>query len=237
MDSRAWALIAFIAAACEKDEQHRSIEVEVVAAQVLLAGKDVSVRIDDAMMEKVRRHPDVASVFPRLLLRNPDIKETNLFAIVVDGIPASAVANDPELAAHFVEGATPVPMIVSTQGLELYNGRIAEAHGTPKLSELELWVAKRNKLSVPIAVSDGRRLEAVAVGISPRAASIGVTLPIGDVARWNREVAGDAAATSYESLHVTLRDESKLRSFDAWLDKTLGLKRRRSDTPVAEKSK
>jgi len=47
-----------------------------------------------------------------------------------------------------------------------------------------------------------RTVKIRAVGVSRRAIDLGITLPLSVVRRWNRELAGDAAAQRYSSAMV-----------------------------------
>jgi ABC-type lipoprotein release transport system permease subunit len=63
-----------------------------------------------------------------------------------------------------------------------------------------------------------RAVEGVLIGVSPKAMPIGMTLPIQYVRRWNQEFSGDAAASTYSSIIVTLEDKDQVAPFAAWLE-------------------
>lgn len=107
----------------------------------------------------------------------------------------------------------PVPVIVSPMLLELYNGSIARTHGLPRISGFlankvrgltftaELgrsFVTKRQT-----GTAKQRRL--ALVGISDRAQTLGLTVPLPYVQRWNAEYAGDKSAKEYSSVTVQVR--------------------------------
>jgi putative ABC transport system permease protein len=127
-----------------------------------------------------------------------------------------------------------VPVIVSNTLLELYNGQFATSHGLPVIGELEQFMVERGGLgrmrfeiglgdtmvagsNHDIAVGKRRRVEAVLVGISPKAMPIGVTMPLSYIRRWNQEFVGDEAANTYSSIVVTLKDKDRLAIFSQWL--------------------
>lgn len=138
-----------------------------------------------------------------------------------------------------------VPVIVSPTMLELYNGQFATSHGLPMVSELEAFMLERGGLSamrfylhlgtsvssnngdqVPAATGTGaekRTVEGLLLGISPKAMPIGMTMPIDYVERWNREYAGEDAATAYSTLVVTLREKDDVAPFAQWLREDLEL--------------
>jgi putative ABC transport system permease protein len=127
-----------------------------------------------------------------------------------------------------------VPVIVSNTLLELYNGQFATSHGLPVIGELEQFMVERGglgRMRFEIGLGDTmvagsnhdidagkrRRVEAVLVGISPKAMPIGVTMPISYIRRWNQEFVGDEAANTYSSIIVTLKDKDRLAVFSQWL--------------------
>jgi len=128
-----------------------------------------------------------------------------------------------------------VPVIISPAVLEIYNSQVASAHGLPVIGDVEMFLLNRGaeRLRFTIGLGDTmvagggkmaipgnqrRQVEAQLVGISDKAMPIGMTIPIEYVRRWNQEFAGDAAASTYSSIIVKLRDKDRLAPFSAWLE-------------------
>ncbi len=223
------------------------VEVVVVSPRATVLGKDASKPIGAGEIERIRGRREVVNVVPRMELRGralgaytfegQEIKfEVGGFT---DGIPASAV--EPALAATFVDldpasPARPVPALLSPVMVQLYNQKMADQHDLPRLGPVELDLAIRSgRLVFTITLGDSmvpayrdpppvtRTIDAVIVGVSPRAKSIGLTVPIGYVAAWNRELVGNHAAGNHSSLVVTLRDGASLKPFTAWIENELEL--------------
>jgi putative ABC transport system permease protein len=134
-----------------------------------------------------------------------------------------------------------VPIVMSPTMIELYNGQFAKSHGLPVVDiDFVKWVTQRGGLSsmrfsiglgqTTIAGSNTaikrrpRRVEGVLVGVSTKAMPIGMTMPMGYIARWNQEYMGNEAATTYSSIIVTLKDRNQIAPFAQWLQDTLDLR-------------
>ncbi len=108
----------------------------------------------------------------------------------------------------------PVPALVSRYLVELFDHAVAPAHGLPPVAETMLRRAEGVTFTMTLgdsllgkAHTGQRRVVKVRfVGISPKAIDVGATLPASVVKRWNREYAGDAAASNYSSVVVKLSD-------------------------------
>jgi hypothetical protein len=125
-----------------------------------------------------------------------------------------------------------VPVLISRTLVEIYNGSFAPAHGLPRIGTLQeaaLLSAARKLRAVIILgesfiIGGGVQLqqrpeawEAMLVGVSTKAMPIGMTVPIGYLRRWNAGYIGAAAAKSYSSILVDLRDRGQLATFMPWL--------------------
>lgn len=134
-----------------------------------------------------------------------------------------------------------VPVIVSPTLLELYNGQFASAHGLPVIGQFEQFVVERGGLgklrfyiglgdtmvagsNVVVPAHKQRQVQGMLLGISSKAMPIGMTVPIEYMQRWNRELAGEEAASAYSSIVVTLADKDRVAPFAAWLQETLDLR-------------
>ncbi|MEM9694360.1 MAG: ABC transporter permease, partial [Myxococcota bacterium] len=104
----------------------------------------------------------------------------------------------------------PVPVVISRFLIEIFDKSIAPTHGYPQIGEelLQraegmtgyLWlgdsVLGKSKLGKP------RQVHIRLVGISSLAVDLGMTMPIDTVRRFNREYAGEDAASAYSSVLV-----------------------------------
>jgi len=120
----------------------------------------------------------------------------------------------------------PVPALVSRTILEMYDGSIAPAHGWPRVGE---WIASRFRgttFSIELGRSffgdtarqgAPRQVRLQLVGVSDKAIPIGVTVPLPYVQRWNREMAGAAAASHYSSIVVRVRSKGDITGLVAFL--------------------
>jgi ABC-type antimicrobial peptide transport system permease subunit len=142
-----------------------------------------------------------------------------------------------------------VPIVMGPTMIELYNGQFAKTHGLPIIeTDFVKWVTQRGGLGqmrfsiglgqTTIAGSNTsinhrpRRVEGVLVGISSRAMSIGMTVPIQYIQRWNRQYMGEEAATTYSSIIVTVKHREDIAPFSQWLQDSLDL---RLDDSLGEK--
>lgn len=110
----------------------------------------------------------------------------------------------------------PVPVLVSRYLVEIFNRGLAPAHGFPPVGES--LISRAQGITFTMYLGDSllgrskqgaaRLVRARIVGVSPRAIDLGMTLPLGTVRRWNREYAGEKAASSFSSLLVEVRSAS-----------------------------
>ncbi len=106
--------------------------------------------------------------------------------------------------------SAPVPALVSRYLVELFDHAVAPAHGLPPVAETLIGRAQGVAFEMTLGNSllgvarhgEQRKVRVKVVGISPKAIDLGVTLPVEVVRRWNREYAGEAAASRYSSLVV-----------------------------------
>ncbi|MFT3766042.1 MAG: ABC transporter permease [Minicystis sp.] len=117
-----------------------------------------------------------------------------------------------ERPAALAEGrcSDPVPALVSRYLVEIFDKSIAPAHGLPPVGET--LVARAQGVTFTLRLGESmlgkakrgapRTVKIRAVGVSKRAIDLGITLPLAVVRRWNRELAGDAAADRYSSAMV-----------------------------------
>lgn len=127
-----------------------------------------------------------------------------------------------------------VPVVLSTTVVELYNNQFAKVHKMPVADKdlVNFLIQSRGLSAMRFSIGLGsttiagggrkirakpRRIEAVVIGVSPRAMRVGVTMPMEYITRWNREFLGEEAASSYSSIIATVRDRNQLGSFLEWL--------------------
>jgi ABC-type antimicrobial peptide transport system permease subunit len=127
-----------------------------------------------------------------------------------------------------------VPVLVSQTLIELYNSQFAPAHNLPEIGELETFIAKRGgfgAMSFEIKLGDTlvagsnaqidpskkHTVQAVVVGISPKAMMTGMTMPIGYMRRWLKDYVGEDAAKQYSRIIVTLKNKDRLAVFNQWV--------------------
>ncbi len=112
----------------------------------------------------------------------------------------------------------PVPVLVSRYLVELFNKGIAPAHGYPPIAASLLARAEGVPFRIELGASmlgraakgSPRSVRARLVGVSPNAIDLGLTLPLGVVERWNREYAGEAAASRRSSLLVRVASADRV---------------------------
>jgi hypothetical protein len=126
-----------------------------------------------------------------------------------------------------------VPIVLSNTVVELYNNQFAKVHKMPVADKdlVNFLIQNRGLSAMRFSIGLGnttiaggrkvnakpRRVEAVVVGVSARAMRVGVTVPIEYIKRWNKEFAGEEAATAYSSIITTVNDRSRLAPFIEWL--------------------
>lgn len=124
----------------------------------------------------------------------------------------------------------PVPVLISQYLVELFNKGIAPAHGLPPVGES--LISRAQGLTFDLRLGESllgrarqgaaRTVKARIVGVSKRAVDLGITVPLDTARRWNREFAGDRAATDYSAVLVELGNAADASEVIAHADK-LGL--------------
>jgi hypothetical protein len=108
-----------------------------------------------------------------------------------------------------------VPVLVSHHLIEVYNGSLSRVHSLPKLSSTALngfrFEIVVGDSMVPSAAREQRRsLQAVVVGISPKALPLGITVPLSQVRMLNEQFEGKAAAAGYHSIVVQAEHQNRV---------------------------
>ncbi len=130
-----------------------------------------------------------------------------------------------------------IPVIVSPTLLEIFNSSFAASHGLPRINEgLANFIRKQGgyaRMRFTIGLGKTyvagsttkidarpRDMEGYLVGINNKAMSIGMTIPIEYVKRWNLEYQGETEAKKYSSIVVMVKDKENIAGFSAWLRNT-----------------
>jgi putative ABC transport system permease protein len=111
----------------------------------------------------------------------------------------------------------PIPVIISEQLLELYNGGLAVALGGGKsLPQIKKEMITGFQFNVELGRSaiarskaDSMSRKVQVVGFSDKAISLGVTLPIGYVKRFNEKFSGIEASKKYHSIILKVQDQTR----------------------------
>jgi hypothetical protein len=174
--------------------------------------------ITDDTLERLRGIPGVSAVAPEMAISVP-IQARGMFfgrSVVTDlagtGIDHAVVTNDvaPGLKFEYDPHSDTVPVIVSSQLLELYNSNVAPSMKLPRISremaskvDFTL-VVGRSYLGGTPDPSKVREYHARVVGVSPRAVLIGITVPIGYARRWAEDNGSGKGEIRYKSAYVTV---------------------------------
>jgi putative ABC transport system permease protein len=176
--------------------------------------------ITEAEVERLRALEEVKSVWPQIPITFPIHAEGELLGVhlstdvVVNGVAPALARGDVAPGKTFAfdpEAPEPVPVLVSRYVMDLYNLGYAEANGLPKLSEA--FVIGRTfrivlgQSTMPVLGDDpeARAVECVVVGLTGNPSLLGVTMPAGHVAAFNREFSA-ADEPQYNALHIELRE-------------------------------
>ena len=264
-----------------------SIEVGLLQTESMFGSK----RLDDALVERLRKIEGVAGVYPKMKLMFPTsahggasiLGGQNLtIELIADGIPpdlvradldnplvafedwedVSCASNDAcadgfectdgrcagvacssddecpgQAYCHPRENAClmPIPVVISPQLLEIYNGSIHTALGgasgalskLPKLTGsalVGLGATVRFGASYLGRSSQGKLVErrGVLVGYSDKAIQMGATMPIGYVKRLNAHFRGDEAASQYHSILVDTTSNDAVATVAQHITKEMG---------------
>ena len=126
-------------------------EVEVVVPQVGIGSFLGEMKLDEALVARLRALPGVAAAYPRLALRIPAVTRYNgLFfgrelhmglELVGSGVPADLVAGDARMPFADEGEGKPIPIVLNRRFLEIYNKVFAPQRGLPTLTDTMLVVS------------------------------------------------------------------------------------------------
>lgn len=200
--------------------------VDVVPPQVSLGGLFGGGKLDPATVERLAALPGVTRVYRKMNVRAPSVSryEGEFFGSrlrmgfevpVVVGVDRGLVEQDVKLGSFADPGPDrPVPVVVSTRLIELYNTTFAPARRLPQLSG-----AMVTGFTVPIEFNRSWMSQSVAgaplipgnlqvVGVSERVALAGVTIPLEAAVRLNRAIGVDA--DTYTGVTLVADDPSEV---------------------------
>ncbi|MBC7794301.1 MAG: ABC transporter permease [Clostridia bacterium] len=167
--------------------------------------------IDDSTVSVLKGIPDVAAVYPKLEVKLPlgahggeALLGKTLYAdLFVNGLPEELL--ETEVGPAFADNPNYLPVVVSSQLLELYNGSVAGVLGTPQLTpqtltgiEFDVWIGRSLLLGQQGARTTGRE-RAHVVGVSRHAVRLGASLPMATAKRLIAKY-GDDTPASYTSV-------------------------------------
>jgi hypothetical protein len=174
--------------------------------------------LDDAAVEVLRSTPGVVAVYPRLAAAFPMRAQggksligrdvyTDVFA---SGVDESFLQGDLPPGTSFQDRPNgPVPAVISTQLLELFNRAVAPTLGLPGWDpETVIGFAFNLVLGESYSAgktAGGKVVTVQVVGVSDRAMLLGITVPRRTVERWNQEFA-HPPPKGYQAAYVVAGD-------------------------------
>ncbi|MCA1826641.1 MAG: ABC transporter permease [Myxococcales bacterium] len=197
-------------------------EVEVVVPSLAIGNILGEQKLDETIVEKLRKIRGVSAAYPKMQLRIPAVTRYNgLFfgreihmglEIVGVGLMPELVGTDAHAPFEDAGEGKPVPVVVNRRLLELYNKVFAPQRGLPTLTDTML-------IGFQIPVELGRSYVAgktlpnategslLLVGFSDRATLAGVSLPLAAVRRINARFGADAETYSSVLLRAQSADD------------------------------
>ncbi len=172
----------------------------------------VGTHFPPADLERIARLPGVTADIV------DSVKRLDLWMeIMADGIDPRLAQSD-LLFGAFADPTPgePVPILISKRLVEVYNASFAEVRRLPIISEIIIPFVP----SLPLTLNDSyvnrdisgpqRQVRVRLVGTSHHALFGGITMPLETVRRFNREFAGEGAASVYDSAVVEAASADKL---------------------------
>jgi hypothetical protein len=186
-------------------------------------GSDLIIRpLDAAAAESLAAVPGVAHVYPRVAALFPMRAQggrsllgrdvyTDVFA---SGVDSAFVAEDLPKGTVFEDNPNgPIPCLVSSQLIELFNRAVAPSLGVPGLTE-DAIVGFAFTLVLGESYSSGRNsggksITVQVVGVSEKAMMLGITVPRATAERWNATHAAQPPR-GFGSAYVVTQDGAAL---------------------------
>ncbi|AGC47561.1 ABC transporter permease [Myxococcus stipitatus DSM 14675] len=198
--------------------------VDVVPSSVSLGSLLGGGQLDAAAVERLRALPGVEAAYRKMNVRVPAVTRYDgvFFGTRLRmGMEVLALGVEPELVKGDVQlgefkdpsEGQPIPAVVSTRLLELYNKTFAPARKLPQLSAGMIvgfgFPVEFNRSYVSSSASGpSRSMQTQVVGASDRAMFAGITIPLETAIRINREAGVDAE--NYSGLTLVATDPSKV---------------------------
>ncbi|RJO71301.1 MAG: ABC transporter permease [Myxococcales bacterium] len=201
-------------------------------------------RLDEKFLSEIRQRPETTDVYGEMNIAFPiRIRGTFFGQSVVTDLIATGL--DPAVVAAELSNPTvfgerespPVPVLISRQLLDLYNTAFAPMNHFPALKE-ETIIGFRFDLELGRSYLGGRAehgqirlVQCEVVGFSNKAVTIGITLPLGYVRRWNAEFTGEPQV--YSALYVDAKNAADIDSLKLWVEsKGFTVQTAREGTPA-----
>lgn len=169
-------------------------------------------KLDDVLVERLEALPEVERVFPKLEIDLPlgarggqrFFKRSIYSDIFIEGVPLELL--EPELGAGFAIPPEVIPVVISSQLIEIFNRSVAPNLGLPALTgetlkglRFELQFGRSVMMGTTGAMRVGTE-PAQIVGVSRYAMPVGATVPLQVAKRIVRQYGGDGRDTEYKSL-------------------------------------
>lgn len=198
--------------------------VDVVPPAVSLGSLLGGGKLDNEMVERLSALPGVEKVYRKMNVRVPAVSryEGAFFGsrlrmgmeVLAVGVDPGLVANDVQLGEFKDPGPDqPIPAVISTRLLEIYNKTFAPARKLPQLSPQMLvgfgFPVEFNRSYVAQAApGPTTSVQAQVVGASDRALLAGITIPLETAIRLNR--ASGVDAETYTGVTLVANDPSQV---------------------------
>jgi putative ABC transport system permease protein len=194
-------------------------EVEVVVPSLAIGSLLGEAKLDEPVLERLRKIPGVTVAYPKMSLRVPAVTRYNgLFfgreihmglEVIGSGLPPELVGGDARLSFEDKGFDKPIPVVINRRLLELYNKVFAPQRGLPRLTDsmlvgFQFPVELGRSYVAGKTLPNAQETSLVLAGFSDRATLGGVSMPLATVRRINARYGADAE--SYSS--VLLRAES-----------------------------
>ncbi|HEX8537885.1 MAG TPA: ABC transporter permease [Cystobacter sp.] len=194
--------------------------VDVVPPTVSLGSLLGGGRLDTVMVERLQALPGVEKVYRKMNVRAPaaSLYNGDFFGrrlrmgmdLLVVGVESGLVEGDVAREKFVDPGpGQPLPVLISSRLLEIYNNTFAPARGLPRLSSQMLQGFQlpvdfnRSYVTAPLPNAPVISAQVQVVGTSDRALLAGITLPLEVAVRLNRELGQDTETYSGVTLVAT----------------------------------
>lgn len=221
--------------------------LEVVPPQVSIGSILGGGALDEDAITRLKALPGVTDAYPKMSVRVSAVSRYSgdFFGRPLRmGLELMAVGVDPRLVGQdvaagkaFVDGGpgSPIPVLVSTRLLEIYNSSFAAQRGLPKLAPALLTGFRfPAEFGRSFVSPSGTRIDEVqleVVGFSPRALLAGITVPLDTARRINGEHGRDTK--NYSSVVLRAATPDRLPTLAAEVRK-MGFEVDDADRQMAE---